>query len=146
MKGQIRTYNKIPTDITDVKLVVTVYALNIKSYKESEMKDILCNQVELIAYIVKKPIYRKTPSGREIVDLSLAVNREYKKTSYIPAIAWGKNARLLQQLEVGTCMKIKGRIQSRDYEKIYSNGIKETKIAYELSIDSFELESLEEAI
>ena len=76
MKGQIRTYNKIPTDITDVKLVVTVYALNIKSYKESEMKDILCNQVELIAYIVKKPIYRKTPSGREIVDLSLAVNSE----------------------------------------------------------------------
>ena len=77
--------------------------------------------------------------GREIADILLAVNRAYNKSDYIPCIAWGRNARFSQNLEVGTKVKVVGRVQSREYEKIYEDGTSEVKVAYEVSIGSLEI-------
>ena len=99
----------------------------------------ITNEVVLIGYICKKPIYRQTPFGREIADLLLAVNRAYNKSDYIPSIAWGRNARFCQNLEVGTRVKVVGRVQSRTYEKKFEDGTSETRVAYEVSIGSLEV-------
>ena len=107
-------------------------------------KDMITNEVILIGYICKKPIYRQTPFGREIADLLLAVNRAYNKSDYIPCIAWGRNARFSQTLEVGTKVKIVGRVQSRTYEKKYEDGTTEMKVAYEVSIGRLEVVEEEE--
>ena len=93
----------------------------------------------LTGYICKKPIYRQTPFGREISDLLLAVNRAYNKSDYIPAIAWGRTARFCQNLEVGTEVRVIGRVQSRSYEKKHEDGTVETRVAYEVSIASMEV-------
>ena len=106
---------------------------------ELAKKDTITNEVVLVGYICKKPIYRQTPFGREIADLLLAVNRAYNKSDYIPTIAWGRNARFCQNLEVGAQVKIIGRVQSRQYEKKYEDGTSEMKVAYEVSICSLEL-------
>ena len=79
-------------------------------------------------------IYRKTPLGREIADLLVAVNRPYGKSDYIPCIAWGRNARFVKNLAVGEKVAISGRIQSREYQKKLSETEVKTMTAYEVSI------------
>ena len=145
IKGQFRSYNSYENEKN--KLVLTVFAKDVQeveedeTYEESEIvkKEMTTNEVVLIGYVCKKPIYRQTPFGREIADLLLAVNRAYNKSDYIPTIAWGRNARFCQNLEVGTQVKIVGRVQSRMYEKKYEDGTVEQKVAYEVSICSLEL-------
>ena len=88
---------------------------------------------------MQKTCYRQTPFGREIADLLLAVNRAYNKSDYIPSIAWGRNARFCQNLEVGTEVKVVGRVQSRNYEKKFEDGTVLKKVAYEVSIGSLEV-------
>ena len=107
--------------------------------EEISKKDEMTNEVVLIGFVCKKPIYRQTPFGREIADLLLAVNRAYNKSDYIPTIAWGRNARFCQNIEVGAQVKIIGRVQSRQYEKKHEDGTVEAKIAYEVSVCSLEL-------
>src|SRR5699024_7566136 len=102
-------------------------------------KDVISNEVTLDGFLCKKPIYRKTPFGREIADILLAVNRGYNKSDYIPCIAWGRNARFCENMPVGTEVKIVGRVQSRAYEKKYEDGTVENKVAYEVSVSSLEL-------
>ena len=97
------------------------------------------NQIFLDGYICKVPIYRKTPLGREIADILLAVNRPYGKSDYIPCISWGRNARYASSLSVGTKVKIWGRIQSREYTKAISETECEERIAYEVSISKMYL-------
>ena len=75
------------------------------------------NQIFLDGYICKEPVYRKTPLGREIADLLLAVNRPYGKSDYIPCICWGRNARFASGFDVGDHVQVCGRIQSREYIK-----------------------------
>lgn len=145
VKGQFRSYNSYENERN--KLILTVFAKDITEVEEkpedeeNEMvkKDIVTNEVVLVGYICKKPIYRQTPFGREIADLLLAVNRAYNKSDYIPSIAWGRNARFCQNLEVGTRVKIIGRVQSRTYEKKFEDGTIETRVAYEVSIGSLEI-------
>ena len=74
-----------------------------------------------------------------IRDRLLAVNRAYNKSDYIPCIAWGRNARFCQNIEVGTEVKIIGRVQSRQYEKKLEDGTSETRVAYEVSVSSMEI-------
>ena len=102
-------------------------------------KENTSNEVILDGFICKKPIYRKTPFGREIADVLLAVNRAYNKSDYIPCIAWGRNARFCENIPVGTEVRIVGRVQSRQYEKKYEDGTSEMKIAYEVSVASLEV-------
>ena len=145
IKGQFRSYNSYENERN--KLVLTVFAKDVEEVEENEeneenemvKKEMTTNEVVLIGYVCKKPIYRQTPFGREIADLLLAVNRAYNKSDYIPTIAWGRNARFCQNLEVGTQAKIVGRVQSRMYEKKYEDGTVEQKVAYEVSICSLEL-------
>ena len=96
------------------------------------------NQIFLDGYICKIPIYRKTPLGREIADILLAVNRPYGKSDYIPCIAWGRNARYAAGFEVGARVRIWGRVQSREYTKKLSDSECEKRIAYEVSVSKLE--------
>ena len=142
VKGQFRSYNSYENEKN--RLILTVFAKDIMEVEEPEeneiaKKDMVTNEVVLIGYVCKKPIYRQTPFGREIADLLLAVNRAYNKSDYIPSIAWGRNARFCQNLEVGTQVKIVGRVQSRTYEKKFEDGTSETRVAYEVSIGSLEV-------
>ena len=102
-------------------------------------KDITTNEVILDGYICKKPIYRKTPFGREIADILLAVNRSYNKSDYIPCIAWGRNAKFCETVPVGSEIRVIGRVQSREYEKKHEDGSVEKRIAYEVSVSSLEV-------
>ena len=133
--GQLRSYNKFIDGRN--RLILTVFVRDIKTLNNiKEEKN--PNQIYLNAYICKEPIYRETPFGREITDILVAVNRVYNKSDYIPCIAWGRNARFSSKLEVGDHIKIWGRIQSRDYQKKYSDGRVENKVAYEVSISKME--------
>lgn len=147
IEGQFRSYNSYENEKN--RLILTVFAKDIKFEDEEvveneEGKEKISNEVTLIGYICKKPIYRQTPFGREISDILLAVNRAYNKSDYIPAIAWGRNARFCQNIEVGTKVKITGRVQSRSYEKKFEDGTVETRVAYEVSIGSLEIIEEEE--
>ena len=156
IKGQFRSYNSYENEKN--KLILTVFAKDIEKLddveenqeaeseenegteqKEFAKKDTITNEVVLVGYICKKPIYRQTPFGREIADILLAVNRAYNKSDYIPSIAWGRNARFCQNIEVGTEVKIVGRVQSRNYEKKLEDGSVIKKVAYEVSIGSVEV-------
>ena len=148
VKGQFRSYNSYENNKN--RLILTVFAKDIIEVEEKEedeenemvKKDTITNEVVLVGYICKKPIYRQTPFGREISDILLAVNRAYNKSDYIPCIAWGRNARFCQDIEVGAQVKIVGRVQSRQYEKKHEDGTVETRVAYEVSVGS--LEGIEE--
>ena len=143
VKGQFRSYNSYENEKN--KLILTVFAKDIMEVEDVEeenelaKKDTVTNEVVLVGYVCKKPIYRQTPFGREIADLLLAVNRAYNKSDYIPSIAWGRNARFCQNLEVGTQVKVVGRVQSRTYEKKFEDGTSETRVAYEVSVGSLEV-------
>ncbi len=143
VKGQFRSYNTY--DNTKNRLVLTVFAKDIlpvveETEEQDEVrKDEVSNEVILNGYICKPPIYRQTPFKREIADILLAVNRAYNKSDYIPCIAWGRNARFCQNMEVGTCVRIVGRVQSRVYDKKLEDGTVEQRVAYEVSIGSMEV-------
>jgi single-stranded DNA-binding protein len=96
------------------------------------------NEIFLDGYICKESVYRKTPLGREIADLLVAVNRSYGKSDYIPCICWGRNARFAAGFTVGTHVQIWGRIQSRDYVKKISETEVEQRTAYEVSVSKIE--------
>ena len=144
VEGQFRSYNNYENEKN--RLILTVFAKEITELNESdeEEKEEVTNEVVLVGYVCKKPIYRQTPFGREIADVLLAVNRAYNKSDYIPSIAWGRNARFCQNMEVGTEVKITGRIQSRTYEKKFEDGTSETRVAYEVSIASMEVVNQED--
>ena len=142
IEGQFRSYNSYENEKN--RLILTVFAKDISEVKDEELseeeeKKKVSNEVTLIGYVCKKPIYRQTPFDREIADILLAVNRAYNKSDYIPCIAWGRNARFCQNIEVGTEVKILGRVQSRKYEKKFEDGTSETRVAYEVSISSMEI-------
>ncbi len=140
VEGQFRSYNSYQNEKN--KLILTVFAKDITEIDENgeeENQDVVTNEVTLSGYVCKKPIYRQTPFDREISDLLLAVNRAYNKSDYIPCIAWGRNARFCQNMEVGTELKIVGRVQSRKYEKKFEDGTSEIRVAYEVSISSMEI-------
>ena len=142
VEGQFRSYNNYENERN--RLILTVFAKEINEIEGEDDKEEVTNEVTLVGYVCKKPIYRQTPFGREIADVLLAVNRAYNKSDYIPSIAWGRNARFCQNMEVGTEVKITGRVQSRTYEKKYEDGKVETRVAYEVSIASMEIVNDEE--
>ena len=138
--GQLRSYNKFVDGAN--KLILTVFARNIEPCIEKSKNP---NEIFLDGYICKEPVYRKTPFGREIADVLLAVNRAYNKSDYIPTIAWGRNSRFCQTLEVGDNIRVWGRLQSREYQKKINENEVVKKVAYEVSISKMEKVSDEEA-
>ena len=133
--GQFRSYNRHEEQKN--RLVLSVFVREI-SFMEEEPDGTKTNSIWLNGYICKEPIYRKTPLGREIADLLLAVNRPYGKSDYIPCICWGRNARYASGFEVGEHVQLLGRIQSREYVKRISDTETEKRIAYEVSVSKLE--------
>lgn len=137
--GQLRSYNKNVGDKN--KLILTVFVREINPIDE-ESKD--PNSIYLDGYICKRPIYRKTPLGREITDLLVAINRPYNKSDYIPSIVWGRNAKFARNLKVGDRIQMWGRIQSRFYEKKIDDENIVKRVAYEVSVSKIKKVEVDE--
>lgn len=135
INGEIRTCNKHDSDKN--KLLINVYCNEFNIIQEEEFYP--SDDIELNGYICKEPVYRKTPLGREIADLLLAVNRKFGKSDYIPCITWSRNARFVNELPVGSNIQVSGRLQSRKYIKRTEDGTEVTKTAYEVSINRIRL-------
>ena len=133
--GQFRSYNR--HEGVKNRLVLSVFVREVQ-FLEEFTDYTKTNQIFLDGYICKEPIYRKTPLGREIADLLVAVNRPYGKSDYIPCIAWGRNARFASGFSVGTRIQIWGRVQSREYTKKLSETECEKRTAYEVSVSKLE--------
>ena len=136
INGQFRSYNRHEEHKN--KLVLSVFARELEFVDELS-ENIKTNQIFLDGYVCKEPIYRKTPLGREIADLLLAVNRPYGKSDYIPCICWGRNARYAANFAVGERCLVWGRIQAREYMKKLSEDELEKRIAYEVSVSKLEI-------
>lgn len=129
IRGQLRTYSK---DVGSHKQVLL--RIFVREVWDAQACAEGINQVELIGFLCKEPIYRRTPLNREITDLIVAVNRPYGKTDYIPCICWGKDAREAAGKQVGEPIHILGRMQSRKYVKLLPMGEQEERVAYEISV------------
>ena len=136
VSGQFRSYNR--HEEKKNRLVLSVFAREVKvmEHAEGEHKP---NYIYLDGFVCKPPVYRKTPLGREIADILLAVNRPYGKSDYIPCICWGRNARFADNFEVGAHLQVWGRIQSREYQKKLSDTEFEKRVAYEVSVSKLDL-------
>ncbi len=135
VSGQFRSYNR--HEEYKNRLVLSVFVREIEVLKGPE-NIVNPNSIFLDGYICKLPVYRKTPLGREIADLLLAVNRPYGKSDYIPCICWGRNARFAEGFKVGGHLQIWGRIQSREYQKKISETETEKRVAFEVSVSKME--------
>ena len=125
VSGQIRSFNRRTEQ--GRKLVISVYAEALATCEDPP-----ANEATLRGVLCKAPVFRRTPLGREICDLMLAVNRPYNRTDYLPCIAWGRTAEAVSSLSVGTTMALTGRLQSRIYVKQLETG-REQRVAYEVS-------------
>lgn len=131
LRGQFRSFNKLIDGKS--KLILSIFMREICLWDDGANS----NTIELNGYICKPPIYRNTPLSREICDLLLAVNRNYNKSDYIPCIAWGRNAQFVSTMQIGTKLKLTGRVQSRVYNKKLDNSDEVVnRVAYEVSISA----------
>lgn len=135
VSGQFRSYNRHEGNRNRLLLSVFVREIEFLEKFDDYTKS---NQIFLDGYICKQPVYRKTPLGREIADLLVAVNRPYGKSDYIPCIAWGRNARFAAGFEVGGRVRVWGRVQSREYTKKLNEVDCEKRVAYEISVGKLE--------
>ena len=135
VEGQFRSYNR--HEEKKNRLVLSVFAREVR-FVDGEDEKIKSNQIFLDGFICKPTVYRRTPLGREIADILIAVNRPYGKSDYIPCICWGRNARFASNFEVGSRVQIWGRIQSREYIRRLEGEQTEKRIAYEVSISKLE--------
>lgn len=126
--GQFRSYNKV--DGAKSRLLLTAFVRDILEEDENANP----NSIEITGFICKQPVYRTTPFKREICDVLIAVNRAYNKSDYIPCIMWGRNARFVQNMQVGEKLTVTGRVQSRTYVKNLSPDEAEERVAYEVSV------------
>lgn len=138
--GQFRSYNKLENGKR--KLILFLFAQAFQPLSEGEGG--YWNRLSLIGTICKPVIYRVTPLGREVADVMLAVNRAYGKSDYIPCLCWGRDAKWIQFLETGQLLRIKGRIQSREYQKKLGEDEIQTRTAYEVSVQEVEVYEDEE--
>ena len=136
VNGQFRSFNR--SDGQRHQLILSVFAREI-GFIDEKPDNVKTNNISINGYICKQPIYRKTPLGREITDLLLAVNRPYRKSDYIPCVCWGRTARFASTFEVGDHIRIVGRIQSREYIKKLTETESEKRTAYEVSVDRLEV-------
>jgi len=123
--GQVRSFNQRTEQ--GRKLLISVYAESLCTCDADP-----ANEVFLQGAICKEPVFRRTPLGREICDIMLAVNRPYNRTDYLPCIVWGRTAEEISALPVGTNLALSGRLQSRTYVKQLETG-REQRVAYEIS-------------
>ena len=128
--GEVRSFNN--RSGVGSRLVITFFARTLTPSRQDHD-----NRLELWGALCKAPVLRRTPLGREICDLLLAVNRPYGRSDYLPCIAWGSLARSCGALSVGNRVHLLGRLQSRTYRKVV-DGREEERTAYEVSVVSLE--------
>ena len=126
--GELRSFNNKNGDGN--RLVVTVFAKEIRLTNAEDK-----NSVTLVGTLCKTPNLRRTPLGRQICDMMIAVNRRYGRSDYLPCIAWGHHAESVAGMDVGDVIKLEGRIQSRKYIK-NENGTSIERTAFEVSVVS----------
>jgi single-strand DNA-binding protein len=126
VRGELRSFNN--KSGKGSKLIISVFAHEL-GFTDSDDK----NDVKLTGTICKAPNFRKTPMGREICDLMIAVNRRYERSDYLPCICWGNTAAETSTWPIGAFITIDGRLQSRKYIKVEDN-VSTEKIAYEVSV------------
>lgn len=126
VRGQLRSFNN--RSGVGNRLVLTVYAQDIQPGTGAP-----CNRILLSGALCKPPIFRRTPLGRSICDLMLAVSRRYGRADYLPVIAWGQLAIRAARLQVGDPLSLEGRVQSRAYRKVLEDGSIQDRVAYEVS-------------
>ena len=145
VSGQFRSYNR--HEGVKNKLILSIFVREMQFIEEEEIPEeqARTNQIFLDGYVCKPPVYRKTPLGREIADILVAVNRPYGKSDYIPCIALGRNARYASTIEVGGHLQIWGRVQSREYTKKISEEQVEKRVAYEVSVSKIDVVEEDEA-
>ena len=131
VRGQLRSFNNKSGQGS--RLVISVFAHALEKGGDTPF-----NLIQLSGILCKPPVLRRTPLGREISDIILAVNRRYGRADYLPCIAWGRNARYLQDMKVGIGMHVIGRLQSREYKKVFEDGTEEMRTAYEISCSAVE--------
>ena len=122
--GELRSYNN--KSGVGSRLVLTVLARELEPGGADE------NRICLTGTVCKPPTLRVTPMGREICDVILAVARRYRRSDYIPVIAWGQQARQTAEAAVGTQLAVRGRLQSREYTKVI-DGESFQRLAFEVS-------------
>lgn len=137
VKGQYHSRNRKEGGKSRLKL--SVFAREIEAWDGAEEDYGKNNSVFLDGYICKEPVYRKTPLGRTITDLLVAVNRQNGISDYIPCICWGGTARDAASLEVGAHVQMTGRIQSREYLKRTGESGIQKRIAYEVSVKKLDV-------
>ena len=125
--GGVRSYNNRTG--TGSKLVITVLAREVAPSRLEEGE----NRLSLGGALCRRPTLRRTPLGREICDLLLAVNRPYGRADYLPCIAWGSLAAHCGALDVGDRLRLEGRLQSRQYHKLV-DGEQVERTAFEVSV------------
>ena len=130
VEGEVRSFNN--KSGKGSRLVITLYAKALRPWEGEDE-----NQLLLAGVLCKPPVLRRTPLGRDICDLMLAVNRRYGRADYLPCIAWGGLARRCGGLEVGDGVRLEGRLQSRAYTKV-DHGVSEVRTAYEVSVMKLE--------
>lgn len=126
VQGQLRSFNN--RSGVGNRLVLTVYAQAIQPGTGEP-----CNRILLSGALCKPPVFRRTPLGRSICDLMLAVSRRYGRADYLPVITWGQLALQAAGLHVGDALSLEGRVQSRAYRKVLDDGSSQERIAYEVS-------------
>lgn len=130
-KSELRSFNQ--KNENGSKLIISAFLKEVSVSEDENFE----NELTLTGTICKKPVYRKTPLGREICDIMLAINRRYRRSDYIPLITWGRNARIADTYDTGDVITISGRVQSREYTKVI-DGEEIIKTAYEVSVSSIE--------
>ena len=126
VEGQLRSFNNKSGQGN--RLVISVLARTLLPTREEDRNEILLRGV-----ICKPPVLRRTPLGRCITDLMLAVNRRYGRADYLPCIAWGQVAMITGRMAVGDALALEGRVQSRIYTKVLEGCVQE-RTAYEVSV------------
>lgn len=126
VQGEVRSFNNRTGPGS--RLVITLFARSLSPTRAEP-----ANCLELSGVLCKPPILRRTPLGREICDLMLAVNRKYGRADYLPCIAWGTLAQRCGGLHVGDGVKLEGRLQSRSYQKVV-DGVTQDRTAFEVSV------------
>ena len=126
LTGQLRSFNNRSGQ--GPRLVISVFVRELVPGGAAPF-----NQIQLSGVLCKAPSLRRTPLGREICDLILAVNRRYGRADYLPVIAWGQLAVQAARLQVGDTLSLEGRVQSRTYRKVLEDGTAQERVAYEVS-------------
>lgn len=126
IRGQLRSFNNKSGQGS--RLVISVFALALEKGGGTPL-----NLIQLSGVLCKPPVLRRTPLGREICDIVLAVNRRYGRADYLPCIAWGAVAQMYAAMTTGDRLTAEGRIQSRTYTKVEGGSASE-RTAYEVSI------------